>query len=80
MENKPNFTVAKLIDELKKFPPDMPVITNGYEDQYENILPPKTISVKYVPGQPYYYGQFHYANQPDNKAFKALAIEREVRP
>ena len=79
MKSKPIYTVAKLIEELKKFPQDMPVITNGYEGEYENILPPKIISVKFVPDQPYYDGQFHLVDKNDPAAFKTVAIEREVR-
>ncbi len=80
MKTKPNYTVAQLIKELKKFPPEMPVATSGYEGEYENILPPKIISVKYVPGEPYYNGQFQCVDEAENGAFSAVAIEREVRP
>lgn len=79
MKTKPGFTVAKLIEALKKFPPDMPIVTNGYEGEYEDILPPKTITVKYEPDEPYYNGQFHHTRQSDKKAFSVVAIEREVR-
>lgn len=80
MESKSSYSVAQLIEELKKFPPDMPVITNGYEGEYENILPPKIITVKFVPDEPYYNGQFHLVRVNENDAFEAVAIEREVRP
>lgn len=80
MKSKPSYTVAKLIEELKKFPPDMPIVTNGYEGEYENILPPKILSVKHVSGEPYYNGQFHFVTQSENDVFSVVAIEREVRP
>jgi len=73
------YTIAKLIEELKKFPQDMPVVTNGYEGEFENILPPKIISVKFVPDQPYYDGQFQQTDSNDPLAIKAVTIEREVR-
>ncbi|MBW6536666.1 MAG: hypothetical protein K0B11_16790 [Mariniphaga sp.] len=79
MKTKPMYTIAKLIEELKKFPQDMPVVTNGYEGEFENILPPKIISVKFVPDQPYYDGQFQQTDSNDPLAIKAVTIEREVR-
>ena len=79
LKTKPIYTVAKLIEELKKLPQNMPVVTNGYEGEFENILPPKIISVKFVPDQPYYDGQFHLSEPNESKAFKAVALEREVR-
>jgi len=79
LKTKPKYTIAKLIEELKKFPQDIPVVTNGYEGEFENILPPKIISVKFVPDQPYYDGQFHLVNKNEPTAFKSVAIEREVR-
>lgn len=74
MKTKPTYTVAQLIEELKKFPMDMPVITNGYEDEYENILPPKIISVKIAPDEPYYNGQFQQTKPDDPKAMKEVAL------
>ncbi len=80
MKAKPNYTAAQLIEELKKFPPEMPVVTSGYEGEYENILPLKIISVKYIPDEPYYNGQFQCVNEAEIDAFSVVAIEREVRP
>ena len=80
MKTKPEYTVAKLIDELKKLPQDLPVITSGYEGEYENILPPKTITVKFVPDEPWYNGQFQKTEKKGHDTFSAVAIEREVRP
>ena len=33
---KIHYTVGKLIEELQEFPSEMPVLTSGYEDEYEN--------------------------------------------
>jgi hypothetical protein len=79
LKTKPIYTVTKLIEELKKLPQNMPVVTNGYEGEFENILPPKIISVKFVPNQPYYDGQFQQTDSNDQVTFKAVKIEREVR-
>ncbi len=80
MPMKPEYTVAQLIEELKKFPPEMPVITNGYEVEYENLILPQTIKVKFVPDEPYYNGQFHQTNEQGEDVFEAVVIAREVRP
>ena len=38
-------TIRELIEALKKFPHDMLVLTDGYEDGYEHVMPPKSIQV-----------------------------------
>ena len=77
---KPKYTIKQLIEELEKFPPNMPVITNGYEGEYENIMPPNIIMVKFVPDEPYYNGQFQQTVETDKNAFEAVVISREFRP
>jgi len=77
---KPEYTIAQLIEELKKFPPEMPVITSGYEGEYENIISPKRIKVKFVPNEPYYNGQFQQTDEPEENVFEAAVIALEVRP
>lgn len=77
---KPKFTVAQLIEELEKFSPELHVITNRYEGEYENILLPYIINVKFVPDQPYYNGQFQQIVETDEKTFEAVLISREFRP
>jgi len=72
------FTISALINELKKYPQDMVVLTDGYEGDYENILQPKLIKVLQKPNQPYYCGQFHVSEEAES--FDAIVIKREVRP
>ncbi len=79
VENKPKYTVEQLIEALKKFPPNMPVITDGYEIEYENIEMPQEITVKFSPDEPYYNGQFHETKQKSDEAFKAVVLKRECR-
>lgn len=76
--NRPQYTIADLIKALETFPPDMPVITNGYEEEYENIMLPKKIKVEFSPNQPYYTGQFVAAANGE-ETFEAVLIAREVR-
>lgn len=79
MQSNTTFTVAQLIEKLQDFPPDMPVITNGYEGEYENILSPRRIKVKYVPDEAWYNGQFHISSEPGENVFEAVLIAREER-
>jgi putative endonuclease len=72
------FTIAQLITELQKYPQDTPVITDGYEGEYENILQPKLIRVKQMSNQAYYIGQYQLSAEADS--FDAIVIQREVRP
>jgi putative endonuclease len=72
------FTIGTLINELKKYPEDILVLTDGYEGDYENILQPKLIRVMQIPNQPYYCGQYHISEEEES--FDALVIKREVRP
>ena len=73
------YTVGQLIAVLQQFPQDLPVVVSGYEDEYENILPPKTATLKHVPEAPYYYGQFQIADKNGENTFKALLLKREMR-
>ncbi len=79
MSYKSKYTVEQLINELKKFPSDLPVITDGYEIEYENIEMPKEITVTFSPNEPYYNGQFHETKEKSDEAFKAVVIKRECR-
>lgn len=38
-------TVADLIERLKAFPADMPVVTDGYEGGYDDVAIPEQIDV-----------------------------------
>jgi hypothetical protein len=80
MKTQTIFTVYQLIELLKAFPSDMPVITNGYEGEYENIVPPERLQVKYVPDEAWYNGQFHQCEEHGADNFEAVVIAREVRP
>ena len=77
MKNKTtySFTVGELIEILKQYPKDMPVIVSGYENGYENFYQPFVKKIKHLPENPYYEGQF----QIDEKGMEVLILEREVR-
>ena len=79
MTNQPKYTVRELVKELEKMPLDMPVVTSGYEGDYENILLLKVVTLKYISNAPYYTGEFIEVENSDKNAIQAVAIEREIR-
>ena len=70
-----NFTVGELIEILKQYPQDMPVVVSGYENGYENFYQPFVKKVNHLPENPYYDGQF----QLNDNGIEVLLFEREVR-
>ena len=79
MDKHIQFTVAQLIEKLKEFSQDMPVLTSGYETEYENILLPKLVKVIYIPDEPYYNGQYKESKKKNHESFDAVVLEREER-
>jgi len=69
------YTVGELIEILKAYPNDMPVIVSGYENGYENFYHPTVQKVEHLPENKYWDGEF----QIDDKGIDALILEREVR-
>jgi len=70
-----NFTVGELIEILREYPEDMPVVVSGYESGYENFYHPFVIKVTHLPENMYYDGEF----QPDDNGTEVLLLEREMR-
>jgi hypothetical protein len=70
-----NFTVGELIEELKKYPKDMPVIVSGYETGYENFYLPIVRKIRHIPENMYWDGEF----QINENGIDALILEREER-
>lgn len=70
-----NFTVGELMEILKQYPEDMPVVVSGYENGYENFHHPVVKKVIHQPDNPYYDGQF----QLDENGAEVLLLEREER-
>ena len=74
-----NYKVKDLIEELKKLPQELPVLTDGYEGDYENILKPFISIVKEVKEVPYWDGQFQELNSKNENGIEVLIIQREKR-
>ena len=72
-------TVGQLVDLLKTLPQDLPVLTSGYENGFENFYEPTIIKVKHEPENPYYDGEFQVAGDRDEGTFDAVVIRRVVR-
>jgi len=70
-----NYTVGELMELLKSFPLDLPVIVSGYENGYENFNHPTVKRVVHQPENKYWDGQF----QLDDGGIDALILDREVR-
>lgn len=70
-----NYTVGELIEILKEYPIDMPVIVSGYENGYENFYHPTVQKVEHLPENMYWDGEF----QIDENGINALILEREER-
>jgi len=72
-------TINELIEALQKFPHDMLVLTDGYEDGYEHVMPPKSIQVNHVPENKYYDGEYQTVNEEFSGAINAVVLPRNRR-
>ncbi len=73
------YTVAELIEKLKLFPDDLPVLVSGYEGGFENITLPKVERLKNYPEKKYWDGEFQTIVNEDKDSFEAVILERVVR-
>ena len=81
MSNKEVFhsTIGQLVEFLKSLPQDLPVLTSGYENGFENFYQPSIIKVKHEPENMYYEGEFQVAEEGDEGIFDAVVLRRVVR-
>ncbi len=73
------FTVSQLIEVLKDFPQDSPVVVSGYEGGYENIQQPLLSRLQHLPQNPYWDGEFQQVESDVKESFDAVVLNREVR-
>ena len=50
-------TVAQLIEQLKNYPPDLPVVVSGYEGGYNDVDAFETIKIIRDHNKEWYYGK-----------------------
>ena len=74
-----NYTVAELIEELKKHPQDLPVLVSGYEDGFENIMPLTIIKLNHKPESQYWIGEFQTAEEENEGDLEAVVLRRVFR-
>ena len=72
-------TVGQLVEFLKTLPQDLPVLTSGYENGFENFYQPSIIKVKHEPENMYYEGEFQVAEDVDEVTFDAVVLRRRVK-
>jgi len=72
-------TVGQLAEILKSLPQDLPVLTSGYENGFDNFYPPGVIKVKHEPENMYYDGEFQVAEDGSVGTFDAVVLRRAVR-
>ena len=74
-----SYSVAELIEVLKKYPQDLPVLVSGYEGGFENIMPPTMEKLKYKPENPNWDGEFQTAEEENEGDLEAVVLRRVFR-
>lgn len=74
-----HFTVGQLLDILQSLPQDLPVLTSGYENGFENFYPPEIVRLKHQPEKKYYEGEFQETDENDQDTFPAIILQRVWR-
>ena len=72
-------TVKGLIDELAKFPPDVPVVVDGYEEGFEQLDTDRlsTVSMRHKPDHADWEGEYEDASwNPGDNDLTAVRIGR----
>jgi hypothetical protein len=68
--------LEELIEQLKKYPPEMQVVVAGYEGGYNDISLIKTCAISINKNKDWYYGQ-HDDAEKDEQATEALVLSGE---
>jgi len=76
---KTSYSVAELIEALKKFSQDLPVLVSGYEDGFENIMPPIKQKLTHKPENQYWDGEFQIAEEESEESLEAVVLRRALR-
>ena len=74
-----HYTVSQLIEILKTFPQDLPILTSGYENGFENFHPPEETTVTHEPENPFYAGEFQTISKDVDDSFNVVVLRRVVR-
>lgn len=71
-EDRFYFNVDQMVDILKSFPKDLPVLVSGYESGYENFFQPYITKLKHEQENFYYDGEFQSIEKKDTEVFEAV--------
>jgi len=74
-----HFTVGQLVEMLQSLPPDLPVLTSGYDSGYENFYQPEIVKLKHEPENMHDDGEFQFADEQDKNIFHAVILQRVMR-
>lgn len=79
MNKTDNTTVKELIQLLKNFPEDLPVLVDGYESGFEHFYTPYIQTLKYEPENMYFDGEYQRINNKHEKNIDAVVLQRMLR-
>ncbi len=74
-----SYSVAELIEALKKYPPDLPVLVSGYEGGFENIMPPTIEKLTHKPENQNWDGEFQIVEKESDGDLEAVILRRVFR-
>lgn len=72
-------TVAQLIEILKTFPADLPILVSGYESGYECFYHPDIRGVVHQGENTYHDGEYQMPGRGESPEFSAVILERMLR-
>lgn len=72
-------TVAELIEKLKKFPPDLLVVTDGYEEGYDSIKSVSEINLIEAEKKEWYLGKYEIPVPEIENGIKAVFLYAETK-
>jgi len=79
MEKDLHMTVKELIDALKQFPEDLPVVNQGAKTGFEDIFLPEKIIVRKKPeNMAEYDGIYQTAGKNENDVMEVIALYRNT--
>jgi hypothetical protein len=67
-------TVAELIEQLKQYPSDMLVVTEGYEERFDSIKSVQEINIKEADKKEWYLGKYDTPWNSTEGCFKAVFL------
>jgi hypothetical protein len=72
-------SVAELIEILKAYPGDLPVLVSGYKSGYECFYHPEIRGVVHRNENMYFDGEFQLPEKGESAEFSAVILERMLR-